>query len=112
MNTLVLGAGRSQRMGTDKRLLTGTPEHCVIEQTLYQIGASQCFKSVFMVNRSEVTELHRKVSAASLPCCLKLLFNDDAHGLCWVPFAWGLKPPSQHLTSWFSSEISRAFPSS
>ena len=35
MNTLVLGAGRSQRMGTDKLLLLWTPEHCVIEHTLY-----------------------------------------------------------------------------
>lgn len=35
MNTLALGAGRSQRMGTDKLLLLWTPEHCVIEHTLY-----------------------------------------------------------------------------
>ena len=34
MNALVLGAGRSQRMGTDKLLLPWTQEHCVIEHPL------------------------------------------------------------------------------
>ena len=91
MNALVLGAGRSQRMGTDKLLLPWTQEHCVIEHILYQIEASQCFESVFIVTRSEVTELHRKVSAASLPCCPKLLFNDDAHGDMLSSIRMGVK---------------------
>ena len=44
-----------------------------------------------MVTRSEVTELHRKVSAASLSCCPKLLFNDDAHGDMLSSIRMGVK---------------------
>ena len=45
MNALVLGAGRSQRMGTDKLLLPWTQEHCVIEHILYQIEAANALKA-------------------------------------------------------------------
>ena len=68
--------------GWEQAAAPWTQEHCVIEHILYQIEASQCFESVFMVTRSEVTELHRKVSAASLPCCPKLFSTMMPMGIC------------------------------